>query len=204
MPDLLVATGNAHKVEEVRAILEGLAVTWRTTREFDAMEVDETGSTYRQNALLKASAWSRATGLWTVADDSGLEVHALNGRPGLRSARYAGPGEDPIAKLLAEMDSVPEARRGARFVCSVCLSGPDSEPVFGEGILKGRIAAAPKGTGGFGFDPVFIPDSADAGNEDADVRCLAEYPEADKNAISHRGRALRALRPFIERALSIK
>lgn len=192
MADLLIATGNAHKVGEIQAILPDLPVTWHTTREFAAMEVVEDGPDYRANALIKARAWALQTGLSTIADDSGLEVEALDGRPGLYSARYAGPGENPITKLLSEMDSVPEAKRAARFVCAACLCSPNGEAFFAEGELRGAIAFAPAGTGGFGFDPVFLPEA------DPKKRCLAEYAEDEKNAISHRGRAFRVIRPLIE------
>jgi len=192
MSDLLIATGNAHKVQEIQAILDRLAVKWRTTREFDPVEVEENGADYAANAAIKAKFWAERTGLWTIGDDSGLEVEALGGRPGLYSARYAGPGENPLAKLLGELQGVPIENRRARFVCVACLCGPNSEPLFFEGEVRGRIALETRGEGGFGFDPLFIPDEGDG-------RHLAQFADSEKNAISHRGRAFRAARESIQR-----
>ncbi|MDK2971311.1 MAG: XTP/dITP diphosphohydrolase [Candidatus Sumerlaeota bacterium] len=193
--EILIATGNAHKVGEIAAILAGLAVTWRSTADWpDAAPVEENGATYAANAELKAVEWARRTGLPTVADDSGLEVEALGGRPGLYSARYATHGEDPLAKMLGELHGVEEAQRGARFVCHAVLAGPAGVIAQASGVLGGRIGFEKRGVGGFGFDPIFVPEGYDG-------RHLAQLPEDEKNRISHRGRAFQALRPAIERML---
>ncbi len=142
----------------------------------------------------KARGYARAAGLWALADDSGLEVDALGGRPGVRSARYAGPGagdEANLALLLREMAGVPAGRRGARFRCWAVLAAPEGIVAEAEGVCAGRIAAAPAGGGGFGYDPVFVVDGAG--------RTMAELADAEKDEVSHRGRALRALRPELER-----
>lgn len=150
-------------------------------------EIDEPYETLEANALHKAQAVSMLTGLAAIADDTGLEVEALGGRPGVRTARFAGPGatyDDNVTKLLAELDG--EAQRAARFRTVVALVRPDGPPVTAEGVLEGRIALERRGSFGFGYDPVFeIPD---VGN-----RTLAEIPEAEKNRISHRARALQRL-----------
>lgn len=190
--DLLIATGNMHKVAEIQRILSGLAVKWRTSDEWpDATEPDEIGATYEENALIKARAWSSRTGLWTIADDSGLEVDALGGRPGLRSSRYAARGEDPLDKLLDELRGLSMDRRTARFACASVLVGPNEEHHVRHGYMKGFIAESRRGSEGFGFDPIFIPDGF--GGEH-----LAELPAEAKNRISHRARAFVALRPKIE------
>lgn len=195
--DLLIATGNRHKVGEISAILDGLPVAWRTTAEWpNATEVSEPGDTYEVNATIKAVVWSERTGLWTLSDDSGLEVQALGGRPGVRSARYAPYGECPMTKLLGELEGVPDADRAARFVCVACLASPEGKVVKTRGELPGRIAFAKKGAGGFGFDPVFIPDGYGGVH-------LAELPEAEKNRISHRARALALMRPHLSGLLGL-
>ena len=189
--DLLIATGNAHKVGEIQQILEGLAVDWRTTREWpDGPDPVEDGSTYAANAAIKARAWAAHTGLWTMADDSGLEIDALAGEPGLHSARYAPTNEERIEKVLAAMAEESDERT-ARFVCAAVLAGPGGEEIVRRGFLNGRIAFAARGGGGFGYDPIFIPEGMD--------RHLAELSDAEKNEISHRGRAMRSLRDEIER-----
>jgi len=191
--ELLIATGNRHKVREISAILAGLPISWRTTSDWpNATEVSEPGDTYEVNATIKAVIWSERTGLWTLSDDSGLEVDALNGRPGVRSARYAAYGQSPIKKLLGELDGVPAEKRGARFVCVACLSSPDGRAIKTRGELHGRIGHEERGVGGFGFDPVFVP-------RDHAGRHLAELPEDAKNAISHRALALGKMRPHLEK-----
>jgi XTP/dITP diphosphohydrolase len=212
-PRLLLASGNPGKLRELRAILEGLPVELVGLAEAGAgepPEVAETGATFLDNALLKARAYAAWSGLAAVADDSGLEVDALGGAPGVRSARYAGEGAGDRAnldKLLAELDGVPPERRTARFRCAAVLVDPawgsgglnkerSGRPPEGwgewhaEGTWEGRLLAAPRGSGGFGYDPVFVPDGWD--------RTSAEVDQATKDAASHRGRAFRALRPAIE------
>jgi XTP/dITP diphosphohydrolase len=211
-PRLLLASGNPGKLRELRAILEGLPVELVGLADAGAGEppkVAETAATFLDNALLKARAYAAWSGLAAVADDSGLEVDALGGAPGVRSARYAGEGAGDRAnldKLLTELDGVPPGRRTARFRCAAVLVDPawgsrglkerSGRPPEGwgewhaEGTWKGRLLAAPRGTGGFGYDPVFVPDGWD--------RTSAEVDQATKDAASHRGRAFRALRPAIE------
>ncbi len=189
--ELLLATGNRHKTEEIRAILADLNFSWKSTSDWpNATEVSEGGATYEENALTKAKIWSDRTGLWTLADDSGLEVEALDGRPGVKSARYAEPGEDPITKLLGELEGVAAENRTARFVCICCLVSPEGEVFQERGELSGSIARERKGDGGFGYDPVFIPD-------DYSGLHLAELPTDIKNRISHRANALAAMRPHL-------
>ena len=167
-------------------------------------DVDETGSTFEANARLKVRFAARATGLPSLADDSGLEVDALGGGPGVRTRRYAGPGAndaDNNAKLLAALDGLPAERRGARYVCVLALALPgDAGPRGGlpitvvRGTCRGRIATAPRGTGGFGYDPIFEPRSEPPGG-----RTLGEWSAAEKNAISHRAAAAHRMSPILRR-----
>jgi XTP/dITP diphosphohydrolase len=189
---VVVATGNVGKVAEIRAALEPTGWTFVTASELGltAPEVEETGATFEENALLKARAYRDIFGMAALADDSGLEVDALSGSPGVRSARYAGePASDAAnnAKLLRELERVPAAGRTARFRSVVALVAPDGTEEVAAGSCEGTIGREPKGTGGFGYDPLFEP-------ADAPGRTMAELAMDEKNAISHRGRALRALR----------
>jgi len=181
---LVVATKNPDKVGEVEAVLAGSGLPIEIVRDRVWPDVAETAATLAGNALLKARTVAVATGLPALADDTGLEVEALGGAPGVRSARYAGPAAtyaDNVARLLRELEGV--ASRRARFRTVVALVTPDGDELLAEGVLAGEILDAPRGSGGFGYDPVF----AVAG------RALAEMPPEEKNRISHRGRALRAL-----------
>ncbi|MEQ1801029.1 MAG: RdgB/HAM1 family non-canonical purine NTP pyrophosphatase [Gammaproteobacteria bacterium] len=192
--EVVLASGNAGKVREFQALL-GPEWRVRPQSDFGVAPVEETGNTFLANALLKARHAARATGLPALADDSGLEVDALGGEPGVKSARYAGALADDAAncgKLLAALAGVPDARRTARFRCVlVWVSGPDDpEPVVAEGAWEGRILSAPRGRGGFGYDPVFLDPVAGL--------AAAELEPAAKNARSHRGRALARLRPLLE------
>jgi XTP/dITP diphosphohydrolase len=195
-PKLLLASANRGKLRELRAILEGLPVELVGLDDAGAgepPEVEETGDTFLENALLKARAYADWSGLAAVADDSGLEVDALGGAPGVRSARYAGQGASDQAnldKLLAELTGVPPERRTARFRCTAVLVDPAAGEWHAGGAWEGRLLDAPRGTGGFGYDPVFVPDGWD--------RTSAEVDQATKDAASHRGKAFRALRPAIE------
>ena len=187
--DLVLASGNAGKLRELRDVL-GTRFTLRAQSEFDVDDVEETGLTFIENALLKARHAASATGLPALGDDSGLCVDALGGAPGLYSARYAGVHGDSaanIARLLDEMDGVPDAARTARFHCVLALlrHAADPQPIVVEGRWDGVILREPRGTLGFGYDPVFL----DPGHG----RSAAELEPAIKNAISHRGRALAAL-----------
>ena len=195
-PRLLLASGNPGKLRELRAILHGLPVELVGLADAGAgepPEVAETGATFLDNALEKARAYAAWSGLAAVADDSGLEVDALGGAPGVRSARYAGQGAGDQAnldKLLAELAGVPPERRTARFRCAAVLVDRELGEWSAEGVWEGRLLEAPRGTGGFGYDPVFVPDGWD--------RTSAEVDQATKDAASHRGKAFRALRPAIQ------
>jgi len=192
---LVLATGNPHKLEEIGPLLAGadveLVPAGALVQEWD---VPETGDTLEANAALKARAAVRATGLSAVADDTGLFVDALGGQPGVRSSRYAGEDAtyaDNVAKLLAALEDVPEGARRARFRTVVVLARVDGVELSFEGSLEGRIAAAPRGTGGFGYDPVFLLEGGSL--------TLAELGIEDKNRLSHRGRAFRAVARFLHR-----
>ncbi len=195
-PKLVLATANAGKQRELAALLGPLGVTLLLQSALGIDSIEETGATLEANALLKARHAARRSGLPALADDSGLEVDALEGRPGVRSARYAGPAatdQDNNARLLCELADVPPPRRGARYRCVLALvrSAEDEAPMIVSGSWEGRIAAAPSGGGGFGYDPLFVPE----GHE----RTVAELPAAQKNALSHRGKALAALLAQLKR-----
>ena len=202
--DLVVlATRNAAKLRELARILEP-SVALAGLDEFPgAPDVPETGATFEENALLKARAIARHTGLPAVADDSGLSVDALGGMPGVLSARWAGGHGDDRANLelvLAQVAHVPDTRLGARFVCAAALALPPEGPAEGAlrewvvtGQVEGRLTRVPRGSGGFGYDPIFLPDGSDL--------TTAEMTPQAKDAVSHRGRAFRALAPFIAAAL---
>jgi XTP/dITP diphosphohydrolase len=203
-PRLLVATHSAHKLAELRELLElerGELVSLDDLGIGD--DPDETGQTYLTNARIKARFGARRTGLPTLADDSGIEVEALGGDPGVRTKRYAGPDAtdaDNNAKLLAALDGLPPERRGARYVCILALAVPrsgggprDALPIRSvRGTTRGRIAAAPRGDGGFGYDPIFEPISEPPGG-----RTFGLWSPEAKNAISHRGRAARRMTPIL-------
>jgi len=178
---LVLATRNAHKLREFQRLLPETPLEPLP----DAVELPpETGETFEENALIKARAAAEATGAPAIADDSGIEAEALGGRPGVRSARYAGEtasDADNLDKLRAE---VP-AGSGLRYVCAVAYVEPGREPRIVEGICQGRMAEAPRGDGGFGYDPVFVPADGDGS------RTMAELSDAEKDRISHRGRAVR-------------
>ena len=190
---LLVATHNRGKILEYRALLSDLplAVTWLDEQGI-AEDVEETGATFVANASLKAAAYAQLTGLWTWADDSGLEVDALDGRPGVYSARYGGPGlsdADRYRRLLAELAAIAPEQRTARFRCVIALAIPGGPIYTAEAAVEGLIVDEPRGAHGFGYDPVFfIPDQQ---------RTMAELEPAIKNRISHRGRAAVEARKII-------
>lgn len=187
-PRLTLATGNPHKVAEIRALLFGTDVQVRHLGELDdPPELSEPHETFSENALAKALTVAQATGEPALADDSGLMVDALDGAPGVISARYAGEnatGEQLVAKLLREMAGVPEELRTARFVCALSLASPQGEVGQWTGIVEGLITTEPIGDGGFGYDPVFYYPPARI--------TFAQMTPTNKNAVSHRGRALRA------------
>lgn len=182
-----MASGNAGKIKEIARLLAHLDVNIVPQTGFGVSDADETGTTFAANAIIKARHAAVATGLPAIADDSGLAVDALDGRPGVYSARYSGPDATDasnIDKLLQELDGVVE--RGAAFHCVACfVSSPDAEPLLASGSWRGEILTERRGTGGFGYDPVFLdPQSGKAS---------AELSAAEKNARSHRGKALRGL-----------
>jgi XTP/dITP diphosphohydrolase len=194
----VLATLNPHKVTELSRILDGdggpgAGVSLTSLAEFPcAPDVAETGATFADNALLKARAIAAFTGLPAVADDSGICADALNGMPGVLSARWSGRHGDDQANLdllLAQLADIPDERRGAEFRCAAALVQPGGAEQVTEGVLRGRLIRARRGTGGFGYDPIFIPDGG--------TLTTAELSPADKDAISHRGRAFRALAPAI-------
>ena len=200
---VVVATANPGKLAEIQAILAGVPVELVPMGELGVEEPVEDGDTFEANALVKARACAAATGLAAIADDSGLEVDALGGAPGVRSARYAGePSDDRAdkdrannAKLVAALAGVPAANRTARFVAAAAIVTPDGFEHVVRGTMEGRIVDRPRGSGGFGYDPHFV--SVAAGGE----RTNAELAADEKDAISHRGAALRALRPHVEALL---
>ncbi|WP_151775102.1 RdgB/HAM1 family non-canonical purine NTP pyrophosphatase [Streptomyces abyssomicinicus] len=195
MTRIVLATRNAGKITELRAILAeaGLAHGLVGAEEFpEVPDVKETGVTFAENALLKAHALARATGLPAVADDSGLCVDVLNGAPGIFSARWAGRHGDDRANLdllLAQLSDIAEEHRGAHFACAAALALPDGTERVVEGRLEGTLRVAPAGSGGFGYDPILQPLG--------ETRTCAELTADEKNAISHRGKAFRALAPVV-------
>lgn len=189
----VIATHNQHKLQELQRILAPLGIEAITA---DLSEVEETGTTFAENAFLKAQSACREMGLPAVADDSGLEVEALDGRPGVYSARYAGENATDaqrMEKLLGELEGVPAEKRGARFVSAVCCVFPDGERIQVEGECPGAIAFAPAGEDGFGYDPVFL----------CGEKTFAQMTAAEKDAVSHRGKALekfsQALEAFLKK-----
>ena len=196
--EVVVATGNPHKLDEIRAILAGFHLDLVSMREFGVPEPVEDGDTFEANALIKARACARATGLPAIADDSGLEVDALGGAPGVYSARYAGEGAGDAAnnaKLVDALAGVPAEDRTARFVCAAAVVTPDGHEVVVRGTMEGHIVDRPRGDHGFGYDPHFVSDAA------GDGRTNAQLAPPEKDAISHRGEAFRALRPHVEALL---
>jgi XTP/dITP diphosphohydrolase len=202
-PRLVVATRSPHKLAELRTLLDVRRAELLTLDDVGvAGDVDETGSTFAANAALKARFAARATGLPALADDSGLEVDALDGGPGVRTRRYAGEQATDAqnnAKLLAALDGLPANRRGARYVCVLALALPsEAGPRAGlsvnavRGTCRGRIATSPRGSGGFGYDPIFEPIQEPPGG-----RTLGEWSAEEKNAISHRARAARRMSPIL-------
>jgi XTP/dITP diphosphohydrolase len=200
---ILVATTNPGKVKELRAMLDA-DVEWVGLSAFPgAGEIHEDGATFAENARQKATGYAKATGLWTIADDSGLVVDALGGQPGVRSARFSGEkskGADRslidhknIAKVLELLKGVPKEKRTARFVCCLCLASPEKILAEAQGVLEGLIGEREVGTNGFGYDPVFFVPSLN--------KTVAQLSEEEKNAISHRGQALRKLKPALQQLL---
>ncbi len=183
---IVLATQNPHKVEEISAIISNLKLELSSLQDFPQIpDIAETGGTFKENALIKAKTVFRHTNLLSLADDSGLEVDALNGKPGIYSARYAGTEKNYLAnnkKLLQMLSEIPAERRQAQFRCVVAMVGPELEETV-QGIVRGKIIEEMRGSGGFGYDPLFMPDGY--------TKTYAELSDAEKNQISHRARALR-------------
>lgn len=190
---LVLATLNRGKILEIERLLSGLSLELLTSKDFENWpELEETGLTFEENAGQKASALARWSGLAALADDSGLEVDALGGRPGVRSSRYAGEEGDSeanMALLLDEMKGIPDDQRRACFVCVISLYSPDGKSLEIRETCEGRITTEQRGTAGFGYDPVFVPEGMD--------RTMAQLSLDEKNTISHRGKALRRLRSLL-------
>jgi XTP/dITP diphosphohydrolase len=188
--EILIATSNLGKLVEFREICSRLTITFSSLRDHWATipDIPEEGQTFAENALAKARWGYNHTLLWTLADDSGLEVDALHGHPGVQSARYGGPGAtdtDKVRKLLRALEDIPLAMRTARFRCVIALVGPNGREITTEGTCEGTIVFELIGAGGFGYDPVFVPNGFS--------ETFAQLDAEQKNAISHRGKALRAM-----------
>ncbi|MFN2543226.1 MAG: RdgB/HAM1 family non-canonical purine NTP pyrophosphatase [Actinomycetota bacterium] len=190
-----IASRNPGKVEEILAICADWPVRWLTASDDPARwpDVEETGSTYLENALLKARAVPESLGVPAVADDSGIEVDALGGAPGMRSARFAGEratDDENLRKLIDALGDVPPTERTARYRCVALMAGPTgTDPMWAEATCDGHLVLYPRGEGGFGYDPIFVPEG--------ERRTMAELGTREKDAISHRGRAFRLLRDLI-------
>lgn len=200
---VLLATGNQGKLAELRELLPASIAVLGLADVAAYETLPETGATFEDNALIKARQAAAETGIVSLADDSGLEVDALNGMPGILSARWSGHhGDDPAnnALLLAQIADIPDERRGAGFVSAVALVDPAGRTEVTRGRWPGRILRAPRGTNGFGYDPLFVPAESDA---DGTGRTSAELTPAEKNALSHRGRAMRAMIPTILQVLGL-
>jgi XTP/dITP diphosphohydrolase len=192
--ELLIATSNPGKIRELESLLAALPLRLRSLKEFPSIEeVAETGRTFTDNAVLKATGYARQTSLWTLADDSGLEVEALGGAPGVFSARYGGPlasDTDRVRLLLDELSRTNDTVRRARFTAVVVIASPDARVMHvAEGHCNGHLAHVPRGTNGFGYDPIFIPDNYE--------QTFGELAGDIKRVISHRARALEATRTFL-------
>jgi XTP/dITP diphosphohydrolase len=194
MQKLLIATNNQGKVREYRELLDGLPYTLVTPEQIGIkLHVNENGTTYHENASIKAAAFAKASGLLTLADDSGLEVDALNGEPGIRSSRYAGEGandQQRVEFLLNKLKEITENKRTGRFKCVIALARPDGQIQYYDGFCEGIITFNPRGSEGFGYDPIFyFPDLK---------RTMAELPAEMKNRISHRARAAAKARLILQ------
>lgn len=195
---VVIASGSAHKLAEFQRIFADSRVRLHSPVDLGCeCEVDETGETFAENARLKAVAYAHACRRWTLADDSGLEIDALDGAPGVRSSRFAGPtatDDDRNSRVLELLAGIPVDRRTARYRCAVAVSDPQGAVAYeSEATVEGSIGHAPRGEGGFGYDPLFIVGPGDA--------TMAELPGAAKDVISHRGQGGRAARAYLERVL---
>jgi XTP/dITP diphosphohydrolase len=204
MKKILIASTNKGKVRELGGMLD-MELEWVGLERFgDLPEVEEDGATFADNARKKALGYARATGLWTIADDSGLEIDALGGQPGVMSARFSGAAganrkeidKQNIIKVLSLLKGVPFVKRTARFVCRLCLASSEKVLAEAEGKVQGVIIETPRGDNGFGYDPIFyLPGMK---------KTVAELCDDEKNAISHRGNAVRNIKPMIEKLLAIE
>lgn len=186
MIELVLATNNAHKVEEIQQILGGRFHIRTLAEENISVEVEETGASFAENAIIKASVIAKLTGKYALSDDSGLVVAALGGKPGIYSARYAGEGHDDKANIIKLLDDMQHKQdRSAKFVSAVALCKPNGEVVIAEGAAEGEILREQRGAGGFGYDPVFFSHELQ--------KTFAEATAQEKNAVSHRKRALQNL-----------
>lgn len=198
---ILIATTNPGKMKELSAMLD-MDIDWASLSDFDGLEeVIEDGDTFTENARKKAIGYAKQTGIWTIADDSGLVIDTLNGEPGVKSARYSGEKNTDrtlidhknIKKVLELMKDVPAERRTARFKCHLCLASPDEILIETEGRIEGIITAEEIGTGGFGYDPIFFVPQLN--------KTVAQISAEEKNSISHRGNAIRKLKPLLDKLL---
>ena len=200
---ILIATGNAHKLSELSRVLPGFLstgekITYKNLRDFNISLPEETGITLQENAVLKALYATRKSGLVALSDDTGLEVDYLQGEPGIHTARYAG---EPVStqknneKLLQELNGVPLPQRTARFKTVACLAWPNGKYQLFEGVCEGHITTAYHGTNGFGYDPIFVVKEKN--------KCFAEMTADEKNAVSHRGRAFAQVRAFLQNKFHI-
>jgi XTP/dITP diphosphohydrolase len=196
---LVLATRNPGKIREVTAIYHHIGIVWLSLIDLPEIgDVAEEGATYAENAVAKARTASMASGLSALADDSGIEIDALGGSPGVHSARFLGPAATDAernTRILQLLQEIPDAKRTARYVASVALARPDGAVQVFEGICEGWIATRPRGAGGFGYDPLFVPRG--------ETRTMAEVPAEVKNRISHRARALRAAEPHLVELLNM-
>lgn len=198
---ILVASTNPGKLAELRSMLDA-DVEWVGLSDFEGLsEIEEDGSSFAENARKKAIGYAKAAGCWTIADDSGLVVDALGGEPGVKSARFSGVescdrslvDRENVAKVLRLLEGVPEEKRGARFVCHLCLARADEVLIETEGVFEGVIGREVKGENGFGYDPIFFVPELD--------KSVAELSSEEKNSISHRGNAIRKLKPLLYKLL---
>jgi len=197
MRKILVASTNPGKLKELREMLRG-DIDWVGLGDFpDIPEIEEDGATFAENARKKAIGYAKATGLWTLADDSGLVIDALGGRPGVKSARFSGAKDKDrkvvdrknFEKVLKLLEDVPKGKRQARFVCCLCLASPEKVLIETEGKLEGVIIDEPAGENGFGYDPIFFVPKLN--------KTVAQLVSEEKNTISHRGNAIRKLKPLL-------
>ncbi|GMQ78117.1 MAG: XTP/dITP diphosphatase [Anaerolineae bacterium] len=195
---LLLATKNPGKLKEYAELFIELDLEWLNLDEMGInLDVEESGETFKENAIIKATSYAKASGCLTMADDSGLEVDALNGRPGVRTARFGGPhlsAEERYRHLLTLMERIPENQRSARFKCVIALALPGGLVGISQGICEGAIANSPRGSGGFGYDPIFYLPTIG--------KTMAELTSNEKHRVSHRGLAVANIKPILEPLLS--